>query len=659
MDFGFDVPQCFSGESKVLVKACEKKLNGMFMKTIYLIALVPAVVLAAACNTSRNAASANDDVYYSARNTPQAVYKSPVPAPSSPPVSNAQESNKTAPPRSQSQFDYAENKPAATPQQSQNFSMDDYYDYSYAARLRRFNTSYTTGIGYYDPYYTNIYYYDYNPVSFGTSIYTTYSFWSPGYTTYVYSRPFGWGMGMGYGYSYAPRFSWDPFGGWNSYWYGYNPYWSLNNPWYWTSPYYSCWNSPWYWYNGWGNYGWGWNNGFRNGYNQGYMNGYWNGYHNGLANSYYYNSYDRNRYYYGRRNSIGNNSVNGGGRNGRLSFGEKYERAQAVDKGEFNSPRNNESGPVIRENAGGVKPFDKGSMLPSREEGGIKNPAPAGGTIRPGKEGEGMIGPSVKPNSNFDYLVPSKSPDTGMPVKTPEGGIKPSFDIRPVKPAETPVQSPGGIKPSFDTRPVKPMESPVQNPGGIKPSFDTRPDKPVEGPMKNPDRNDFSPAPSGGFKGDTRPSFTPDTRQPDYGNPQRFDTKPNRDQFIRDFNNPQGPGQIERDRMNAPVSPRIESSPRYEAPKRDFSPRYEAPRQEFTPRNESPRMENSPRYDSPRMESPGMQSSPRFDAPRMESPRMQSSPRMESGPRMSAPSMPRSSPSGGFSPSGSGGGRRR
>lgn len=169
------------------------------------------------------------------------------------------------------------------------FVYDDYYDYSYAARIRRFqNPSY--GFGYYNNYYTNSYYYNYDPYFYGTSIYSSYNFWAPSVTF-----NYGWGC---YPYGY---------GGWGSPYYGYNGFNCYNN-WY-GNPY---------------NNGWGYNNGYWNGYNNGYWDGYNNGYYNGYNNGYfnnYYNTYDNSsNFYYGHR------SVNqaGSGYAGKTSFKEQY-----------------------------------------------------------------------------------------------------------------------------------------------------------------------------------------------------------------------------------------------------------------------------------------------------------------------------------------------
>lgn len=142
------------------------------------------------------------------------------------------------------------------------FNYDDYYDYEYSSRLRRFQNENKLNHDYYSDYYTNVYWYDANPYNYGTSIYLGYSWWYPEYTCY---RP-GWYMGFGY----------RPYSWWhNSYWdYYYYPY-----------------------------HSWSYNHGYYHGYN----NGYWDGYRDGYWDANYdycYNPYDRNTYtqsYYGRR----------------------------------------------------------------------------------------------------------------------------------------------------------------------------------------------------------------------------------------------------------------------------------------------------------------------------------------------------------------------
>jgi hypothetical protein len=60
------------------------------------------------------------------------------------------------------------------------YSSDDYYDYGYSARLRRFHGP-SFGFGYYNNYYTNSFWYSNNPYHCGVSIYYGYNFWDPFY----------------------------------------------------------------------------------------------------------------------------------------------------------------------------------------------------------------------------------------------------------------------------------------------------------------------------------------------------------------------------------------------------------------------------------------------------------------------------------------------
>lgn len=166
------------------------------------------------------------------------------------------------------------------------FAFDDYYDYAYSARIRRFGSGYNTW-SYYDPYYTNLYWYNPYSYNWGVSIYQTYGWWGASPTW-----PYGY-MGPGYVIVYQWGNSW----GWN------NPYCYSG----WGNSYW--WNNPWhnhYSYNWWNPYNpWqysGWNNPWQYGYWNGYNNGYYNGYYNGLAmGNLYFNSYDNNSYYYGPR----------------------------------------------------------------------------------------------------------------------------------------------------------------------------------------------------------------------------------------------------------------------------------------------------------------------------------------------------------------------
>lgn len=95
---------------------------------------------------------------------------------------------------------------------SSGYDPDDYYDYSYASRIRRFHTDVYAGWGYYDPYFTNLYWYDYSPASWGISIYLGYNWWWPGYCYRPYwYNPYWYDYGWRYGWGwYGPHYAYDP-----------------------------------------------------------------------------------------------------------------------------------------------------------------------------------------------------------------------------------------------------------------------------------------------------------------------------------------------------------------------------------------------------------------------------------------------------------------
>lgn len=161
---------------------------------------------------------------------------------------------------------YSEPNPADT------FNYDDYYDYEYTSRLRRFHNDDYVSDDYYSDYYTNSYWYDRDPYYYGTSIYLGYNWWYPAYSYYY--RP-GWYIDWNWGWRY----------GWSGY-YSYGPHYGW----------------------GWNSYAWGWNDGYWNGYRDGFFDHYWGD----RFHDYCYNPYDRNTYtqsQYGKRIS-GGSSLN-------------------------------------------------------------------------------------------------------------------------------------------------------------------------------------------------------------------------------------------------------------------------------------------------------------------------------------------------------------
>jgi hypothetical protein len=116
---------------------------------------------------------------------------------------------------------------------TRDFSMDDYYDYEYASRLKRF-CSYNPGLGYYDDWYTNQWYYNPSPWAYNYSIYGPSmmypGFYSPYYPIYGMnsglSLSFMWGYpswNMGYYPYYGMNYMGYP-GIYSPYGYYYNPY---------------------------------------------------------------------------------------------------------------------------------------------------------------------------------------------------------------------------------------------------------------------------------------------------------------------------------------------------------------------------------------------------------------------------------------------------
>lgn len=262
---------------------------------------IGALVLAGlvSCTTTRYAGNQNDDD----------VYYTPSEDAYSQSGTSSNTSSNTAPPEDYTSASDNSGQDQDSDQQNRSggnvtnnyydidYDYDDYYDYAYASRIRRFHSP-IYSYGYYDPWYTNYYWYTYDPVYYGSSIYLGYSWWYP--------SPWNWSFG------------WNSYSGWNFGWsWGYSPY------------YYGGCGHGYYGVNYYNPYAYGYGHSYWNGYN----NGYWNGYYDGLyaSNNYYYNSYDNNSYYYGNRSSTSYN-----GNNGQRSFAENYQESVGNEKA-FNS----------------------------------------------------------------------------------------------------------------------------------------------------------------------------------------------------------------------------------------------------------------------------------------------------------------------------------
>lgn len=108
------------------------------------------------------------------------------------------------------------------------FDMDDYYDYAYTARIKRFHSPRII-YNYYDDFYTDLCWYDADPLFWGTSIYLGYRWW----------YPTSWYWGWNYGWGWHRPFYWDRPWGWGYYawdWYApYRPWGHYHSPWYFNS----------------------------------------------------------------------------------------------------------------------------------------------------------------------------------------------------------------------------------------------------------------------------------------------------------------------------------------------------------------------------------------------------------------------------------------
>ncbi len=91
------------------------------------------------------------------------------------------------------------------------YEADDYYDFSYSARIRRFHRP-LWSMGYYGGLYTDYYWYSYNPYHCGMSIYYGYNYYDPFYSPY-------------YSFGHSPYYSYynhHYYGNNHHYNYGYN-----------------------------------------------------------------------------------------------------------------------------------------------------------------------------------------------------------------------------------------------------------------------------------------------------------------------------------------------------------------------------------------------------------------------------------------------------
>lgn len=458
-----------------------------------------------------------------------------------------------------------------------DYDIDDYYDYMYSSRIRRFNRNNFTGMGYYNPFYTNTYFYNNDPMFFGNSIYSSYGFFNP----YV---PWGYG-GSGL------NFGWNSFSGFN-FGFGYNPYSMFNNPWRWNSWGYNPWSSP-FGYNPWGYNPWGYY-----GMNQMYGCSNMYMYNNMMNTPIYYNSYDNNTFV----NTVNNFGPNQPGAGGGTFYKSDDQISSVFGK---------EIGQSVSASLGSVKePIAPGkntsspqglSGKPGKEN--IQNSVNPTGVVATPVKGQALAGkvePSVKPGKENNFTAAPVQGST--PVKNQQGTVTPSpgkssaadnYTSAP-KPAQG-VSSQGG-------------KQDLINSGVIR--NDNAPSKPTtasnysSAPMNKPkERSDNNP-------GLNRPAnISPNQETPAVRNQQptpirsqqQLNEMPRNQQSVRPENprnNSNNNGVLDNNQVQ-PNQPR-NNYQQYEAPRNNQQ--NEAPRNKQQPRNnqqyEAPR--NNQQYEAPR-----------------------------------------------------------
>jgi hypothetical protein len=492
------------------------------MKLLYL-SLGIVLMIGTSCSTNRNAAQFEaDDRYYSladARRENKKLKKlnqsSPTPSSSDAVVRNENidgYDNTEAMPLDDNQvYDYSP-APSGDDKTIVNnyynydpdYDMDNYYDYMYTSRLRRFHNPRRAFFNYYDPFYTNMYWYNNDPFAFGNSIYSTYNFFNP-YT------PWGWNT-----FSPGVNIGWNSWNGWNvnigwNSWNSWNNPYAFNNPWRWNNWGYNPFMSP-FAYNPYvfTPYGYGFNN-----YGLGYMNGFNNGLSYGLmmntmnSNPVYYNSFDNNTFNFGNTINYGPNTGGAGNGSGFVvapnltsqfsqEIGMNYN--PEFKGGKYGAPATN----------GGSKPAV--SNLQSIEQPLKPSVSPVNGNVNAGssKPGSSVQTPSKNELSNStpgnnitkpgsQSIAPSKGEIVGgKPNVSTEGAMqaKPSQSTQPVKgenftPSKNTVQqpvqssSPSGKESLIQQGVVRPKadnysSAPVQQ--MTKPSSDNRPETPFTRP---------------------------------------------------------------------------------------------------------------------------------------------------------------------------------
>jgi len=479
--------------------------------------LISIAFLMAACSSSQpTAISGYDDVYFSSPTKMPVTNTSQATAPSN----YSQHQNMGQNPvnsEGASRFDYTERQPASSSTTTEDgktyvtnnyyYDPDDYYDYAYTSRLRRFYHPY--GWGYYDSYYTNMYWYDYNPVSWGISIYSGYNWWAP---SWYYYSPFTWGFNISFG--------WPHYSGW-----GFQPYWYWNSPYY--SPYYSYWN----------------------GYNQGYWNGYWNGYYSSLYGSpYYYNSFDYNsfnNYYYGPRRNVSSSGHSAAVP--RKPLAELYQRSLGNDNpatpiistvsspsGNISKPGNSSETLPVRQNSNVndviVKPSKQNSSGVDQYTPApvIKNNASENQPVRSDKVNDETVKPTNQVPSRADEYTPAPTPKQQPNQMESTPRPRQNYQYESTPPSSNPKQMESTPRPrqNYQYESTPPSSNPKQMESTPRPrqnyQYESTP------PSSKPKQMESNPRPRQNYQYESTPPSSKPKQMESNPRPRQYNSQPDR-----------------------------------------------------------------------------------------------------------------------------------
>lgn len=385
---------------------------------------------------------------------------------------------------------------------------DNYDDYYYSSRIKRFHRPYS-GFGYYSNCYTDFYFYNHNPHYYGTSIYIGWGYPNYYYRPYHYYRPYPY-------YGYYPSYGYNPYGGYGGYYSGYH-------------------------------------HGYANGYHHGYNDGYYG--YGGYNSGYYgsgYNDYKNSNVRYGARGSVssntpvtrgtGNSTIKSGKTDGNTLVSDVRENTRSdIRKGQVRDFNRNDEAEVLANKD--VRSVDNEKTVESRGTGlqdksivndRPRNYKPSGelnedNTIRSGKE---VSNQNIN-NDKREYSTPdrigNKDGNINTPTKT-RGETKPSRNYEAPKKENT-------------DRNYVPDRVREYNP----PKRDNTPPQRDYTPPKrenNPPQRDYTPP-----KRDNSPpkrDYTPPKRdnsppQRDYSPPKRDNSPPSRNYEAPKRNNNSSP----------------------------------------------------------------------------------------------------------------------